>query len=420
MITMKKTMFIFVVVIGIFFTACDKDTNEISNQLENINLENLYEDTEYNLDMKSFAMAVNEAVNTNKSFRKLIKEEALKKFDGDYDVLLSNIVDVQIDQEEIDNTISSSAKVRPALPTVRELLENTFSKLENNVKEEDEKSNKSTDIRQRANASGRSVIDELMAQYPDLQVSVPVHVENLDDENYIPIVTFLPEEYNGLITTHVEAFEGDKNITLSAFDIPEKAVIVIGENERRREPIIDLLYGVPVLTINKQSDGLLLSWTISMGAEPVKEYKVYRAIGSGSLEYLINRLGYNTFYLDSNVEAEKTYSYRVAAIYEDDTEVMSELVYATGPNPPNSAIEPLTFNAEMKTNTYVDLSWALDGSKFTEKTNLYKQHIGIPQYNLIRAFSSTEKQFFDTNIQKGEKIKYMLQNVTYNEVSNAK
>ena len=75
--------------------------------------------------MRDFAMAVSEAVNTNKSFRKLVKEEAMKMFDGDYDVLLSNIVERQVDTNECNNDINAPNRI-VSNSTVRDLFENAF------------------------------------------------------------------------------------------------------------------------------------------------------------------------------------------------------------------------------------------------------------------------------------------------------
>ena len=90
---MKKILYVFVVALMTMFVSCDKNENVVDDQSTPTNPEELYAKTEYNLDMRDFAMAVNEAINANKSFRKLIKEEAMRKFDGDYDVLLSKVVE---------------------------------------------------------------------------------------------------------------------------------------------------------------------------------------------------------------------------------------------------------------------------------------------------------------------------------------
>ena len=87
---MKKNLLTMTIVaLLLIFASCEKNDNDVNNPKPK-NPEDLYAKTEYNLDMRDFAMAVNEAINTNKSFRKLVKEEALKKFDGDYDILLSS------------------------------------------------------------------------------------------------------------------------------------------------------------------------------------------------------------------------------------------------------------------------------------------------------------------------------------------
>ena len=121
---MKKNLFILSFLsILLIFASCEKNGNEVSNPLAKTNPEDLYAKTEYNLDMRDFAMAVSEAVNTNKSFRKLVKEEAMKMFDGDYDVLLSNIVERQVDTNECNNDINAPNRI-VSNSTVRDLFEN--------------------------------------------------------------------------------------------------------------------------------------------------------------------------------------------------------------------------------------------------------------------------------------------------------
>ena len=44
--------------------------------------------------------------------------------------------------------------------------------------------------------SSGSFIADLQNQYPNMQISVPVHAEDWDVENYIPTVVFVPEEFS--------------------------------------------------------------------------------------------------------------------------------------------------------------------------------------------------------------------------------
>lgn len=49
----------------------------------------------------------------------------MKKFDGDYDILLSNVVKKQLSHNNVDNGINTPNKVKANF-TVRDLLEDAF------------------------------------------------------------------------------------------------------------------------------------------------------------------------------------------------------------------------------------------------------------------------------------------------------
>ena len=97
---MKSKLFIFA--IALLLVSCTKNENEVSDPFTKTNPEELYAKTEYNLDMRDFALAVNEAISSNKSFRKLIKEEVNKKFDGDFNVLLTKIVERKVENYQLN------------------------------------------------------------------------------------------------------------------------------------------------------------------------------------------------------------------------------------------------------------------------------------------------------------------------------
>ena len=59
---MKKILYVFVVALMTMFVSCDKNENVVDDQSTPTNPEELYAKTEYNLDMRDFAMAVNEAI----------------------------------------------------------------------------------------------------------------------------------------------------------------------------------------------------------------------------------------------------------------------------------------------------------------------------------------------------------------------
>ncbi|MFV0392475.1 MAG: hypothetical protein ACK5KP_11450, partial [Paludibacteraceae bacterium] len=63
---MKKALFIVAMVAVI--VSCSKDGHEVINPVQQ-NPDETYAKTEFNLDLRDFALAVNEAINTNASFR---------------------------------------------------------------------------------------------------------------------------------------------------------------------------------------------------------------------------------------------------------------------------------------------------------------------------------------------------------------
>lgn len=97
----------------------------------------------------------------NSDLRKEIKKEACHMFDGDYDILANRIGNIQLAKEN---------------RSVRELMANsciiTRSQLSGFAGNHDE------------------LISEIQRTFPNLQVSVPVHCEEWDTENFVPLVAF--------------------------------------------------------------------------------------------------------------------------------------------------------------------------------------------------------------------------------------
>lgn len=197
---MKSKLFIFA--IALLLVSCTKNENEVSDPFTKTNPEELYAKTEYNLDMRDFALAVNEAISSNKSFRKLIKEEVNKKFDGDFNVLLTKIVERKVENYQL-NTNGIVMRVAGNV-SVRDLLNSSFLKAQEKAKKKDSHS-----FSERKKTSAFSVVDQLTQQYPDLQIAVPFLEEQLEDENYVPPVVFLPEEYDEQTTEYLPAINAD-------------------------------------------------------------------------------------------------------------------------------------------------------------------------------------------------------------------
>lgn len=73
-----------------------------------------------------------------------------------------------------------------------------------------------------------SLIDELIVEYPNLQISVPVHAEDLENESYIPPVTFVTvEAYKGT-ADYLVSYQGVETSLIDAKIEPENAIVVVG------------------------------------------------------------------------------------------------------------------------------------------------------------------------------------------------
>ncbi|HLO44850.1 MAG TPA: DUF3103 family protein [Leadbetterella sp.] len=118
---------------------------------------------------------------SEKDFRKILKEEANKKFDGDYDILFSNFKNVQFKSKKIEDFITSS-----------------------NVARANEK----------------------------LNISIPILIENWNESKQEPLVAVAI----GVVekeTKFLKAFDSKgKSYILDANIEPNVPVIIIGNNER--------------------------------------------------------------------------------------------------------------------------------------------------------------------------------------------
>lgn len=64
---------------------------------------------------------------------------------------------------------------------------------------------------QATRSSDKSIIEELTEQYPNLQISIPVHAEEWNPEEFTPKVCFIPSDYVDLKTETVPGYDADGN-----------------------------------------------------------------------------------------------------------------------------------------------------------------------------------------------------------------
>ena len=394
---------VIITILSVVFQGCEND--EI---VENDNIlvtEELFQDNEYNTDFSDFAKAVSKALNTNPSFRKVVKEEALLMIDGDYDVILKRVISKKVAAP----VTLKSANVNY---TVKDLLEDSYS----------------TSGQLNLKSASTSIIDELSNKYPDMQIAVPVHAEDWDEENYIPTVTFLPLEYDDATTTTITGYDSQGNIVpIDIINEPSKPVIVISENERmidiEQDPDYPIVPSTPTNLSGTQTEsGIRLTWEMPSGTKPFNTtgYYVYRKSAGTSSYTRIKTVGgaYNRSYDDNNVEAGRSYSYYVMAYYQGENSSPSNYITLTAPNYPKPV---LSFDAIQNSKNEIELRWQNDHSQYILETKVSKHVIGVTSgYQFLKSFTANEQDYFDNNVTVGKKVVYKINHVTSFGESNAK
>ena len=376
---------------------CKKEDSEL-RPLE------LFEQNEYNHDFKNLALAVSNAMKSNLEFRRIIKQEVLLQFDGDYNVLLSKIKEIELEEK------SASLKSTNKKFLVKNLLEESLP----------------TDVAFTGLKSTLSFIDELAVKYPNLQIAVPVHAEDWD-ENYIPVVTFVPYEFDVTLTPEVTGYESNGGIiNLDVINEPSEPVIVISENERlpREDETKDpIMPDNPTnLTGITTESGIRLTWQMpaTSGSQNTTGYYIYRkGVNDVTFIKISTVLGeFNRSYDDNNVIPSSSYSYFVIAYNQGDTSQPSNIINITAPNFP----KPVTsFDAIQNTKNEIELRWQNDHSQFIQETKLYKHISGVTNdYVQIGSFNANQHHFFDRDVILGKKVTYKINHVTSLGESNPK
>ena len=153
-------------------------------------------------DLDDFAFILSKSLD-DKDVTNAIKEEALKMFDGDYDVLYKDLR-----SKELSNGVNFNQRIADL---------SSGSRLES------------------ARKQGRSVeqvADSIAALYPNLQVSVPVQIENWNADEYPPLVAICPNVPEKEMKM-IKAYDSRGKVHwLKADTDPTVPIIVVGLSER--------------------------------------------------------------------------------------------------------------------------------------------------------------------------------------------
>ncbi len=188
------------------FNACQKSDESIDQNVdESITLKSSdkLEKEEYDKNVRKIAKALSKSLK-NKDLRKLIKEEALLKMDGDYDVMWKDLKNKKVSFEAEEYILNEV------------IIENIDDETKTKKQKKDE-------------------LDDFEKKYKKLQIAVPIFCEQWDVDNYTPLVAYLPSDYSEN-WTEIEAFDSQgKSHLINTQTEPEFPVIVIGKNERSDE-----------------------------------------------------------------------------------------------------------------------------------------------------------------------------------------
>lgn len=233
----------------------------------------------------------------NQHFRTLLKQLALKQFDGDYDVLASDLQTQQIDSISVMDYFAQIIDAR---------FTDEFG------------------------MAGVDFLENALQVIPNLQIAIPVNCEEWKVSETTPKVIPLLADFDDQNNTDIEAYNSEWSVSsVSLEEDPLVPYVVISISERVDKwgnfkyfnttcKDVDTSNSTnPIapsnLTIDfgNNANELLLTWS-----DVTNEYgyQIYRYT-QGTNNQLLATVGLNTnIYIDSTVEAGKKYTYTVRSL----------------------------------------------------------------------------------------------------------
>jgi hypothetical protein len=308
---MKKIFYIFAIA-TITLTSCEK--NEVIIQPDASVA--VSEFSENNQLLSEYARILAASLNSTE-MKQTLKNEALKKFDGDYDILVNKFENIQLGKStnSIKSILAKNAKSSSGIYKSKGVA--------------------STDV--------DSFFNKIKETFPNLQVSIPIHCESWEPEKYTPMVAFIPVDYDEKTFTEVTAYDinGVKH-QLNTKVEPDFPVIVVGISERvdrngnlRSEsptittsaPRFNVAPSTPsTLSLSHgQARSLILQWS---DVADDSGYEVWRMYGYDFVKIATTPTNDNN-YVDANLTANTKYWYKVRAINIDGTSAWSPIMATT-------------------------------------------------------------------------------------------
>ncbi len=347
--------------------------------------------TSYNEDITNLVLVLNKAMLSNSNLCNIIKADAMKKFDGDVDVLLSDL---------LNETIQCKTKSGDNKITIKSYLSSFYPQTKTASEEND-------------------IIDELQKKYPLLQIAIPVKADDWDG-SYVPTIAYVPYPFDETNTEEIPAITSDGEwTTLSAKTEPEEPVIVISQNER-----ISIRPGIKDSLLTKElvapstptnvkaevvNDYIELSWD----SVTCDMYEIYRKDPDND-NFTFLGSATSPFYNDKSLSANCVYYYYVIAsniqtimvdgLYQLQiaSSEASEYVRAQAPSIP----EPLSYFNVICQGENIEFRWNDDGIP-DSKVNICSKYAATQSdYSLLSSPLSSKTNWQYECPVKGTKVVY--------------
>lgn len=242
---------------------------------------------------KVIAIALN-----NEEFRSVVKENALKQFDGDYDILVKDLHNLLMP--------NSSNSISEFLASIVDSV--LYSDI---------------------NTGGSNFLREAISIVPNLQISVPVNCENWATSSFVPNVVPLPVDFDDQKTDSIASYNREwEKANVSLDEDPAIPYVIISVSERIDRYGQNKYYEETCKDNNSDSSSatvttnLLLKYgnnanELRLEWPDVNDdygYQVYRAtIGTGNELIATTPTNTNT-YIDSTVNANQRYTYSIRSL----------------------------------------------------------------------------------------------------------
>lgn len=198
--------FSFILILSTLFVNCEKKESIGQDLTISIDENDALSVTLKNEMIEKYALILAHSMSENE-LRSTIKSEAQLMFDGDYSILTKTL----------DNKLLPKIGI-----TVNKYLASSYSK-----------TMLKSDGAELVNLSGEEFLERIKKVLPNLQVAVPIHCDEWDTDSHIPLVAFLPYDFNEHTAKVITAYDiqGNKH-KLSLGEEPTEPVIVVSRSER--------------------------------------------------------------------------------------------------------------------------------------------------------------------------------------------